>query len=131
MNQDLTYVLGTICEKDLRYKPDAYEFVMEALSFTQKKYRRSRHVSGKELLEGMKELLLHKYGPMAITVLNHWGVETTKDFGHIVFNLVDNKVLSKSEDDDIDSFEDGYDFEEAFTRGYRRQLEKRISRMRS
>ena len=131
MNQEFYNILEIICEKDSRYKQDSYEFVMEALAYSQKKFRRVKHVSGIELLEGMKELLLNKYGPMTLLVLHHWGVRSTEDFGRIVFNLVENKVLSKSEDDDIRIFRDGYDFQEVFSRGYRRDLEKRISRMRS
>ena len=131
MNQEFYNILEMICEKDSRYKQGSYEFVMEALAYSQKKFRRVKHVSGTELLEGMKELLLNKYGPMALSVLRHWGVGKTEDFGRIVFNLVENKVLSKAENDDIESFRDGYDFQEVFSRGYRRDLEKRISRMRS
>ena len=131
MNQEFYNILEIICEKDSRYKQDSYEFVMEALAYSQKKFRRVKHVSGIELLEGMKELLLNKYGPMALSVLRHWGVGKTEDFGRIVFNLVENKVLSKAEDDDIRIFRGGYDFQEVFAQGYRRDLEKRISRMRS
>ena len=131
MNQEFYNILEVICEKDSRYKQDSYEFVMEALAYSQKKFRRVKHVSGTELLEGMKELLLNKYGPMTLLVLRHWGVGNTEDFGRIVFNLVENKVMSKSEDDDIRNFSGGYDFQEVFAQGYRRDLEKRISRMRS
>jgi len=130
MNEDFSKILNRIREKDPRYQQDAYAFVMEALSYTQKKFRRSHHVSGAELLEGMKDLLLERYGPMTLTVLTHWGIKDTGDFGNIVFNLVDNKVLSKTEDDKIDSFMNGYDFEEVFERGYRRKLFKMIRRMR-
>ena len=131
MNQEFETVLEEICEKDPRYKADAYEFVMEALSYSQKKFRHVKHVSGAELLEGMKELLLNKFGPMTLSVLHFWGIHTTEDFGNIVFNLVANNLLSKSEEDKIDIFRRGYDFQEVFNRGYRKQLEKRISRMRS
>ena len=68
---------------------------------------------------------------MTLRVLNHWGITRTEDFGNIVFNLVDNKVLSKDSEDNIDSFQNGYDFKEVFDQGYRKQLEKRISRMRA
>ena len=131
MNQEFNNILDVICAQDPRYKQDAYEFVMEALTYTQKKYSRCKHVTGTELLEGMKELLLNKYGPMTLSVLQYWGIEKTEDFGHIVFNLVENKVLSKSAEDDIEHFRDGYDFKEAFHADYRRQLEKKISRMRT
>ena len=131
MNQELTNILELICEKDPRYQQDAYEFVMEALAYSQKKFRRTRHVTGTELLEGTKELLLNKYGPMALAVLHHWGIRSTEDFGQIVFNLVENRVLSKSEEDNLETFRDGYDFQEVFKQGYRKDLERRISRMRS
>ena len=131
MESEFITILDTICEQDSRYRKDAYEFLMEALTFTQKKYRRPKHVSGEELLSGIKELLLQKYGPMAMSVLNHWGIQKTEDFGHIVFNLVNNKVLSKTEDDKIEDFQNGYDFNEVFNLGYRRQLAKKISRMRN
>ena len=131
MNQELTNILELICEKDPRYQQDAYEFVMEALAYSQKKFRRTRHVTGTELLEGTKELLLNKYGPMALAVLHHWGIRPTEDFGQIVFNLVENRVLSKSEEDNLETFRDGYDFQEVFKQGYRKDLERRISRMRS
>ncbi|HPN89154.1 MAG TPA: hypothetical protein PLH56_07465 [Candidatus Omnitrophota bacterium] len=131
MNQEFDDIVERICERDPRYKQDAYAFVMEALSFTQKKQDYPRHVSGEEILNGMKEILLDKYGLMALTVLEHWGIKNTEDFGHIVFNLVENKILTKTEDDNIDTFKDAYDFQEVFNRGYRKNLHKRISRMRS
>ncbi len=130
MNQEFNNILDRICAEDTRYKRDAYEFLMEALSFTQKKFRRAKHVSGEELLAGIKELLLSKFGPMALSVLTHWGVKKTDDFGHIVFNLIAYKVLSKTEEDNIESFKDGYDFNEAFNAGYRKKLAQRIRRMR-
>lgn len=131
VNQEFYTIIDLICEKDPRYKSDAYEFLMEALAFTQRKFKRSKHVSGEELLEGIKKLLIQKFGPLTLLVLNHWGITRTEDFGNIVFNLVDNKVLSKDSEDNIDSFQNGYDFTEVFDRGYRKLLEKRISRMRA
>ena len=131
INQEFYSIVDQICDVDPRYKSDAYEFVMEALAYTQKKFKRSKHVSGEELLEGIKQLLMHKFGPLTLLVLKHWGITCTADFGNIVFNLVDNKVLSKDSDDKVDSFQNGYDFCEVFDRGYRKLLEKRISRMRA
>lgn len=124
-------MLERLSIQDVRYKTDAYAFVMESLSYTQKRFHRARHVNGRELLEGMKELLINRYGPMALTVLRYWGIRTTDDFGNIVFNLVKNRVLSKSEEDNLDTFRNAYDFYEVFDRGYRKELDKKISRMRS
>lgn len=131
VNQEFYTLIDQICDVDSRYKSDAYEFLMEALAFTQRRYKRYKHVSGVELLEGIKQLLMQKFGPLTLLVLKHWGIKSTEDFGNIVFNLVDNKILSKDSEDNIDSFQNGYDFNEVFDRGYRKQLEKRISRMRS
>ena len=131
MSQSFYKIVERICEKDSRYREDAYYFIMEALSFTQKKFKNSKHVSGQEMLDGVKELLLERYGPMAMSILKHWGIRSTEDFGNIVFNLVDNAVLSKTEDDRIEHFQNVYDFEDVFNRGYRKQLAKKISRMRS
>ncbi|HOY10288.1 MAG TPA: hypothetical protein PLB05_09485 [Candidatus Omnitrophota bacterium] len=130
MKQELDDMLLEICERDPRYKDDAYEFVLEALSYTQKRLRRSRHVTGKELLEGIKDLLIEKFGPLTLTVLQHWGIKTTEDFGYIVFNMVEKKILSKTEEDNIESFKDVYDFEAVFNKRYRDRLAKQISRLR-
>lgn len=131
MNQEFEIIVESIHERDKRYPCDAYAFVMEALSYTQKKFKASRHVSTEEILTGMRELLLNQYGPMALTVLEHWGITQTGDFGNIVFNLIEQKILSKTEDDNIDTFRNAYDFQEVFHYGYHQQLAKKISRMRS
>jgi len=130
MRQTLNNIISDICVSDQRYNEDAYEFVLEALSFTQKKFKRSKHVTGRELLEGIKLLLMDKFGPLAMTVLEHWGIRSTEDFGNIVFNLVSQQVLSKTEEDNIESFRDVYDFEKVFQHGYRQRLHKKISRLR-
>ena len=130
MNQEFYDMLDVICENDLRYKRDSYEFLMEALAYTQKKFKRTKHVTGEELLRGIRELLMKNFGPMTLAVLQFWGIKSTDDFVNIVFNLVNNKVLSKTEEDSIQSFKNGYDFKEVFGIGYKRQLEKKISRMR-
>ena len=131
MNREFDDIIDDICGKDKRYRRDAYEFVMEALGFTQKKFRRLKHVTGEELLGGIRELLQENFGPMTLSVLKHWGVKTTEDFGNIVFNLVNNKVLSKTDEDSIESFKNGYDFNQVFGAEYQKQLHKKIGKMRS
>jgi len=107
-------IVEAICERDTRYKPDSYEFVMQALQFTQKKLKRAGHVSGRELSEGIRQFALKTYGPMARIVLEYWGIHTTEDFGNIVFNMISVKLFSKTEDDTLDDFRDVYRFESAF-----------------
>lgn len=103
-----------IIERDRRYKLDAYNFVMEALDYTVRSLKKTRHVTGGELLEGIKQYAKNEFGPMALAVFEHWGVSSTEDFGHIVFNLVDTKILSKTEQDCLDDFKNGYDFKQMF-----------------
>jgi uncharacterized repeat protein (TIGR04138 family) len=75
-------------------------------------------VTGFELLVGIRDLALERYGPMAKAVLNSWGVRTTDDFGAIVFNMVNAGLLSKTEEDHIEDFHAVYDFDDAFVRSY-------------
>lgn len=111
---DFHRVVEEIGKKDSRYKPDAYEFVMHALWRTQKKLKRKGHITGRELLEGIKEFGLAQYGPMTTAVFEHWGVRATEDFGEIVFNMVENGVMRKTEEDSLSDFKDVYDFNKAF-----------------
>ncbi len=107
-------IVEAICEKDSRYKPDSYEFVMQALHFTQKKLKRQGHITGKELSEGIKDFALDQYGPMAGTVLVYWGIVKTADFGNIVFNMISKNLLKKTDSDSISDFENVYDFGAVF-----------------
>lgn len=116
---DFAYAVSQILEKDNRYQPDAYEFVSEALDHTVKMLKKpatgaQRHVTAAELLEGIRQYALTQFGPMAKTVLNHWGVHRCEDFGEIVFNLVEAGVLGKTEEDKKEDFVGGYDFDRAF-----------------
>ncbi len=107
-------IVEDIVNEDSRYKEETYSFVMSALKFTQAKLNRNEHVSGKELLEGIREMALELYGPMAGTVFEHWGIYKTEDFGHIVFNMVNMGLMSKTDKDSIDDFKDIYDFKKVF-----------------
>jgi uncharacterized repeat protein (TIGR04138 family) len=104
---------------DKRYDAEAYNFVYEALDWTLKNVVRSerrtnQHVTGQELLEGIRQYAIDQYGCLACTVLNSWGVRATGDFGEIVFNLVDYDLMGKQESDSKAHFRDVYDFAVAF-----------------
>lgn len=103
-----------IIQRDSRYNLDAYEFIMQALWFTQRKLSRQGHVSGKELLEGIRDFAIEQYGPMARAVFSHWGIHSTDDFGEIVFNMVETGLLGSTEQDSRQDFKSGYDFNRAF-----------------
>ena len=106
--------LARIAQRDRRYKVEAYAFVMSALNHTLSKLERPRHVKGQELLEGIRECGLQQFGPMTRTVLAHWGVTSTLDVGHIVFNLVNASLLGKTDEDSLEDFRGGYDFAKVF-----------------
>ena len=112
-----------ILAKDSRFARDAYTFVREALDFTQKSAGKEsrgtiRHVSGQELLGGIRKFALEQFGPMAATVFEEWGVKNCRDFGEIVFNMVDSGLLAKTEHDTRADFAGGYDFEGAFRKPF-------------
>lgn len=113
-----------IAQQDKRYSENAYYFLREALDFSIKVMNKpaqgaGRHVSGQELLEGIRQFALQEYGPLAQTVLSHWGISRCEDFGELVFNLVECGVLGKTESDSKDDFAGGYEFDAAFRKPYR------------
>ena len=123
---DFAELVGLICKEDPRYDRKAYDFIRLGLDHTVKELRkkegakaaRSRHVSGPELLEGLRIYALDQYGPLAKTVLNSWGVRRCTDFGEIVFNLIEYNVFSKTENDRREDFSDIYSFDEAFVKPF-------------
>jgi uncharacterized repeat protein (TIGR04138 family) len=111
--------LRKILERDNRYAPEAYLFLRESLDFTIKLLQKpdtgpARHVTGGELLDGIRQFALQEFGPLSLRVLTHWGVKRCEDFGEIVFNLVESGALGKTEEDRREDFAGGYDFERAF-----------------
>ena len=119
--------IDRIVQADSRYSRDAYFFLREALDHTQKRASRAkksskeefaRHVSGSELLEGIRDYALAQFGPMAITVLGEWGVTKCEDFGELVFNMVDHRILGKTDNDSREDFKAAYAFDEAFVKPF-------------
>lgn len=100
------------------YAPEAYEFTMQALDYTLQRLASPRHVSGRELLDGIRACALEEFGPLALHVLRCWGVHDSRDFGAIVFDLVERGVLARTDEDDIRDFDEGFDFHVAFERDY-------------
>jgi uncharacterized repeat protein (TIGR04138 family) len=118
-------IVDKIVQLDTRYAREAYYFVREALDFTQQSVHKStrvshdladRHVSGQQLLEGIRQYALKSFGPMAAFTLGQLGLHSCEDFGEIVFNLVEygQGMFGKTEQDSRDDFKPGYDFEVAF-----------------
>lgn len=123
--QELTFdtTLDLILAKDARYQRDAYHFVKDALDHTQKLVLRQnreqmRHVSGQELLNGVREYALTQFGPMTKMVFEEWGIKRCEDFGEIVFNMVEIGLLGKTEKDSREDFANGYSFDDAFRKPF-------------
>lgn len=124
--------LDQLLTREKRYPKEAYQFVKDALDHTRKLLDREhketrvvkrqtieeQHVTGQQLLEGVRDLALESFGPMAMTVFEEWGIHSCRDFGEIVFIMVEHKVLRKTESDSRADFEKGYDFFETFRKPF-------------
>ncbi len=115
-------LLDGIIARDPRYTVEAYAFVRAGLDFTVRSLEKQRHISGQELLEGIRKFAIDEFGPMTQTVLNGWGIKRTEDIGEIVFNMVETGLLGKTDKDNRADFADGYDFDEAFRKPFRPNL---------
>jgi uncharacterized repeat protein (TIGR04138 family) len=120
---DFDQALDLVLSQDPRYGRGAYHFLREALDFTLKQRRKvkdvpsqtvSAHVSGPQLLDGIRLYALKEFGPMVPTVFEDWGVGKCEDFGAMVFNLIAVGVFGKNETDSVDDFKGGYSFKDAF-----------------
>ena len=139
-----------LLREDRRYRLEAYAFVFEALSYAhdvlglgtekasepgdeplekpakggKKGQQAERHLTGQQLCEAIRLYALEQYGYMAKTVLNSWGVQTTGDFGEIVFNLIRIRQMKKTKDDRREDFDDVYDFETGLRQSFKITLPK-------
>jgi uncharacterized repeat protein (TIGR04138 family) len=116
---DLYEKLADLAEESGTYHANAFIFVLSAIERTRATLKRQGHIKGGELCEAARDLAIREYGPAAKMVLNGWGIESTLDIGKIVFLMVDEGLLSKTEDDSLDDFRDGFDFETEFVEKYR------------
>lgn len=143
---DPDHPIAKLLAKDDRYPFDAYLFVFEALRHAQEKlgmgteYLREefdpefedeaieadgepeRHVSGQELCEAMRQYAHEQYGYLAKSVLNHWSIYSTNDFGEIVFNLIRIKQMRKTPNDRLEDFDNVFDFDEGFQHNFQFSL---------
>jgi uncharacterized repeat protein (TIGR04138 family) len=127
--------LAELVRRDPRYTYEAYEFVFEALNHTHKLLGRTaaaegaepapqHHVTGPELLDGVRDLALREFGLMARTVFRMWGIERTDDFGEIVFNLVEANLMTKTDEDTRQDFRGVFDLDEVLVKNYRIKLDE-------
>ncbi|HHT9110282.1 MAG TPA: Minf_1886 family protein [Candidatus Brocadiaceae bacterium] len=116
-----------IIKKDPRYSPQAYQFMFEALDFTihmlgKSQHKTSdieRHVTGKQLLEGVRQFAIKNFGYMALTVFEQMGIKQDEDFGNVVFNLVESGLMGKTENDTREDFKNIYDLKKVFDEDFK------------
>jgi uncharacterized repeat protein (TIGR04138 family) len=87
----------------------------------------TRHISGQQLCEGLREIAIERWGLMAPAVLGAWGIHRTRDFGDIVFALIEAQRFQKQPHDRVEDFENVYDFRRAFVTDYRVVLPRVIA----
>jgi len=130
--------LDEVVRRDPRYAHEAYDFVYAALRHTQRMLGREPpamteqtregdyHVTGPQLLEGVRDLALREFGLMARTVFRTWGINRTADVGEIVFNLVAANLMSKTDEDNRDDFRDVYDLDQVLVHDYRIDVKEEV-----
>ena len=110
--------VAAILQRDKRFDPHAYFFLKDALDFTLKRIAegnsgQARHVSGPELVTGVRDLALEQFGPMAATLMSEWGVRKCGDIGDMVFHLIEEQIFGKQESDRPEDFSGNFDLEES------------------
>jgi uncharacterized repeat protein (TIGR04138 family) len=129
---DPSHPLAELLRSDKRYHLDAYVFVFDALRYAHEQLgmgrspgsmddtvvadetEEDRHISGQQLCEAIRLYAMKQYGGLSKSVLNHWGVQTTGDFGEIVFNLIAIGQMRKTDNDRREDFDSVFDFCGAF-----------------
>jgi uncharacterized repeat protein (TIGR04138 family) len=110
---DIYQKIDAILVRNRAFKREAYYFVLAALDFTLSKLEKPRHVTGRELLDGVRQFGQEQFGLLCLPVFSHWGITETEHFGQIVFSLVESGLLSKNEEDSLDDFKGIFDLQEA------------------
>ena len=117
-HQKFDEAIRDVLDRDSRFDRAAYYFLRDALDYTLKLRKKATgtqgHITGQQLLEGVRQHALKTFGPMVQTVFEYWGVRHTVDFGAMVFNLVESGIFGKTDSDSINDFKNVYTFHDAF-----------------
>jgi uncharacterized repeat protein (TIGR04138 family) len=117
VDAELLQKFEQVVREDGRYAPEAFAFVQRGLEFaTRRKHGRkskgrSRHVTGQELCLALRELARREWGALAGVVLRQWNIRRTRDFGEMVYLMIDLGMMGKQDADDITDFDDVYDLD--------------------
>jgi len=108
------------------YPPEAFAFVSDGLGHTASLVHgdappyvpitdEGRHVDGRQLCEGLRDFAIRRFGLLAPAVLGHWNIHRTDDFGRIVFAMIADDKLKKTDEDRLEDFFGVYEFATAFS----------------
>ena len=75
-------------------------------------------------MQGVRDLAVREFGLMARIVFRMWGINRTADFGDIVFNLVEENLMSKSDQDSRADFQDIFDMDHALVQEFHIELDE-------
>jgi uncharacterized repeat protein (TIGR04138 family) len=121
MELDAAERFQRVVKEDGRYPAEAYDFLFRALDLaTRRRYTEAaaadqvHHVTGRELCEATRHLALERWGPLARDVLSRWNIHRTRDFGEMVFLMVNHSFMGRQDSDRIEDFDDVYSFRDAF-----------------
>ncbi len=120
-----TVTLADILREDPRYKIEAYEFVYEAIEYTKRQLmadrsaRRVTHITPRQLVEGVRDMALERFGYLAADVLKRWGIRSGSDVGEIIFNLVATGDVELGPGERREDFDGICDYEEELARHFR------------
>ena len=110
--------------KSKRFTPEAFLLITEAMMKTREWVKKGVlreddpagvtrestqggfHISGRELLSGLKKIAFERWGRMATTVLSMWGMKDCEDVGEIVFMMLEEPDIgwNKREEDTREDF---------------------------
>src|SRR5687768_15269429 len=99
MSERLERSIEELARQDKRYPPAAYMMVFEGLECALSKLPARRHVTPRELVEGVRDVALRDWGLLARTVLESWNIRNTGEIGDLVFNLIEKKLLVAGAED--------------------------------
>lgn len=97
-----------VLKKTEDYPADAYFFIRAALDATVEKAHKSpenQHLSAEELYFGFCAYALEEYGPLAMAVMEQWGITESTHVGDLVYNLIDVGAFDKQEGDRREQFD--------------------------
>ena len=91
-----------------KYSPDAYECVTACVIDQVRRMDNPRHLSAREVLDGIVKSLPKEFGAVAFLVLEQWKIANASDIGEIVFDLIELGILSASAEDRRSDFNIDY-----------------------